>query len=637
MRRLAILSGVAALLGCLASCAHTSGGSPAKNMSVAVWRTADRNGRALQDFAFPEARLLPELRRKENLGIAISGGGTRSSVAALGQFRGLRKLGLLQKARYISAISGGAWLATPYVYAHADAVPATTEHSGLNQAQWDEVFLGRYCPPEALHLTDLTQTQHGSFVDTVTRIDMPLACGLRVFEGRGDETYAHALNEVFLQPFGLGDEDRFFAWSEDWLRGQILPHNPSLTPEQFYFEVPDRPFLIVSESLMREMRLTLVDKVLLMLRRVGLPFLPDLDTKGFWTVESTPLYTGLRPVSRPWEKGARLRGFLEGPAGGGLVESFGYDTCFSNWEDRGRGGSPSRARVALEQPVSHRRGSVYSLADMLAASGAAPAAFLGGVTGATGQLPEFTHWPAYADQPGQHNVEYAHVDGGACDNTGIIPLLARRVDKIIALLNYVPPFPPRPNQKPDRNDLPSMVTCLFGERGDEMLRDAIGQAVSNQVLESRLPGGTCATDDLAQALVADNKAGRPLVHCQHYVTVANSRYGVPGGHRVTICWVYLVPGTLAKVSAMKGTQLESWIQQLPDHSEPGARHSVRDMFTDRRLIHRYGLAHFPKFGVVMENPGQFLKLTAVQAQALAHYTSFCVHEAGPEIRTALGW
>jgi len=40
-------------------------------------------------------------------GICFSGGGNRAMSAAMGPMRGLRALGLLGKARYMSCVSGG--------------------------------------------------------------------------------------------------------------------------------------------------------------------------------------------------------------------------------------------------------------------------------------------------------------------------------------------------------------------------------------------------------------------------------------------------------------------------------------------------------------------------------------------------
>jgi hypothetical protein len=45
----------------------------------------------------------------------MSGGGMRAATCALGWYRGLNKLNLLQKARYVSANSGATWTTLPLI------------------------------------------------------------------------------------------------------------------------------------------------------------------------------------------------------------------------------------------------------------------------------------------------------------------------------------------------------------------------------------------------------------------------------------------------------------------------------------------------------------------------------------------
>ena len=67
---------------------------------------------------FPETRRLSSTR--PDLGLAFSGGGTRAMVATLGQLRGLQHNGWLDRARYVSAVSGGSWAVIPYSYYRGD-------------------------------------------------------------------------------------------------------------------------------------------------------------------------------------------------------------------------------------------------------------------------------------------------------------------------------------------------------------------------------------------------------------------------------------------------------------------------------------------------------------------------------------
>src|SRR6478672_2862711 len=56
-----------------------------------------------------------------NVGVSLSGGGSRALTAGMGQLRALRKLTangrtLLAQVKALSVVSGGAWLGVPYVY-----------------------------------------------------------------------------------------------------------------------------------------------------------------------------------------------------------------------------------------------------------------------------------------------------------------------------------------------------------------------------------------------------------------------------------------------------------------------------------------------------------------------------------------
>src|ERR1041384_3445948 len=64
--------------------------------------------------SFPESRTMST--QHEDFGIAFSGGGTRSASASIGELRGLKKNGWLDKVRYVAAVSGGSWAAIPFTY-----------------------------------------------------------------------------------------------------------------------------------------------------------------------------------------------------------------------------------------------------------------------------------------------------------------------------------------------------------------------------------------------------------------------------------------------------------------------------------------------------------------------------------------
>lgn len=64
---------------------------------------------------WPEKDVLRRNGKKtDTLGLALSGGGYRSAIFCYGVMRGLHELGVLPKIDYVSAVSGGSWIATPF-------------------------------------------------------------------------------------------------------------------------------------------------------------------------------------------------------------------------------------------------------------------------------------------------------------------------------------------------------------------------------------------------------------------------------------------------------------------------------------------------------------------------------------------
>jgi hypothetical protein len=67
-----------------------------------------------------------------NVGICLSGGGSRALTAGMGQLRGLKALGLLEKTRAISTVSGGSWVGVTFEY--------------LSGGTSDDAYLNEYGP-----------------------------------------------------------------------------------------------------------------------------------------------------------------------------------------------------------------------------------------------------------------------------------------------------------------------------------------------------------------------------------------------------------------------------------------------------------------------------------------------------------
>src|SRR5262245_3101030 len=151
-------------------------------------------------------------RHLNDLGIAFSGGGTRSAAATLGQLRGLRANGWLEHVRYITAVSGGSWTAVPFTYADTDLdlllgtmapslkalTRATVEKLG------DEGSIARSIAKSKLFAPGAREAARIAGRAQLEQRHVPAAIASlanRYTGGRTSETYANLLATFFIKPF----------------------------------------------------------------------------------------------------------------------------------------------------------------------------------------------------------------------------------------------------------------------------------------------------------------------------------------------------------------------------------------------------------------------------------------------------
>ena len=438
--------------------------------------------------SFPERHdtdglAVPWLDKKDDLGIAFSGGGTRSASATLGQLRGLRKTGLLAKARYISAVSGGSWAATPFVY-----LP-----KGFNEGR----FLGEAKDPGTLTLDDFRQADRRSLAHAISNAVIADDFLWEAIKLGGDESYARAVGRLFLRPFKLDDPGRFFTFHAGAVDA-VLAGNRRTDDARYYLKAHDfhtvrdgRPYLVVGGTILR------------------------LDNTGHSRqkiqCEYTPLYTGVRRLFPT----AGRRG---APIGGGYVESFAYDSECPKEEWDGR-----RWRVKVG-----RKRSRFTLSDVIGSSGAAPAELLERKGFGSLGFPEFRHWPIH--RIGEiDDEEYGHGDGGHLENLGVMPLLARGVKNLIVFVNTRAKFRPGDGKDP----FASSLEPLFRPVKDRDDTDGSASFTSNEVF---VDDG--AFDRLIGGLRKKKAAGQTLIHCDTYTVRPNPHYLIDGGGKVKVCWIY---------------------------------------------------------------------------------------------------
>ena len=483
-----------------------------KYVNAQTWDTTAR------PFPFPEWSDA-DINRRRDCGVAFSGGGTRSASATVGQLRALNQLGLLQKIGYISCVSGGSWTSVPFTY-----LPAPWS---------DETFLGPVLAPGEITPEHLEQTDRNSFAHAIANsvlLDDFLKHAIRL---AGDETYARSIGDCFLTPFQIDSLKRFFGYDQAWVGG-ILTRNEKMLATDFYLVRSGRPYLIAGGLILR------VNNQPPQPKRV--PF------------EMTPRYVGSYQPHPQSGSDKRDIGVC-------YVEPFGFDSDGPEKKPDAQG--VANVRLGAGQ---YR----FTLSDVVGTAGAAPAEVLARIGLDWIGFPEFKYWTTLNGKTlNRRAKEYEFGDAGILENLGVMPLLIRKVKRIVVFINTNDPVI---SETQINNSLPP----LFGQTPDFM---------DNHVFDPAKYG------PLVQALLAAKSDGRPVVHRDMYRVRQNDLYGVEGGWDVDILWVY-------------NERVRDWEGQL--------RSEVRER------IGRGSLANFPHYLTFLQNPPAIIDLSATQVSLLSH-------------------
>jgi patatin-like phospholipase len=524
---------------------------------------------------FPESQDL-RMRRPGaiDLGIAFSGGGTRSASATTGQLRGLAQNGWIEKVRYITAVSGGSWAAIPYTYTEAS----------------DAELLGPLVPPEKLEYEAVTRCPDGRMAAYLGASGLPAASfkealwrgsaaklsnesekflrkGLTWLlsrrEGeRGEKTYSRFIGDVFVDPIidpvGKQASRRLFAWDSEAIDSVIHDNPGQFSHIQFLTtDSSQRPFLIVGGTVASTREV------------YSYPLLMP--------IEYTPLYTGIR--HRFGEK-----------FGGVYVSSWAYDHLPEGQSDG--------KSLTVHQGVGDRK---FTIADVAAASGSAPqlAVLLGehypalpgwaqNASGAAaGFFPSFTHVTVQKDGGVTASGPVPHGDGGFTDNFGLMPLLARGVKNIIVFANV--------NGEYDQND---DLASYFESVPDP---GPTGNKTLNRVFDEN------GYDMMTRQFRADRIAHRPLVYCgTGWKVLRNEIYEIKPYTGLNICWVYI-------------HAVDDWTVRVQDKR-------LRELLADKKF------KSFPWYDTFKE-----LKLNTPHVNLLADLTSWVMTdpEVVKRIRAAI--
>jgi hypothetical protein len=392
------------------------------SIQARVWPSNDRT----YHFAEQAQGGLPAT---PNTGVCFSGGGTRSMSATMGQLRGLTELGLVDRIRYISCVSGGAWASRAYTYYNTGAAN-------------DREFLGPVTAPQHITMDGLKGIDETCLGYTATRSLRNLIFNHLVDGTPEDRVWIDAIGQIYFQPFGLYDAKKpsYFSLNDTTVT-DIKHRNPALTEATFHTvrTASPRPYLIINGTM------------------IGPTHLSPFQTEPVVNMQYTPLYVGtpygMEVTYRAAERSTKQTYWT----GGGFVEPFAY-------------GGPAPAEVPQNDLVSLSIPSrPWTLADASGISGSAFAGFveeehIWGLLDDTDKLaPEALYWP-FTTTSTSETTDFAFGDGGVMENYGLLSLLQRKVETIIIFINTVSSLDStaHPDELAKGNGIDAYLPPLFG-------------------------------------------------------------------------------------------------------------------------------------------------------------------------------
>lgn len=480
-----------------------------------------------------------------NVGVCLSGGGSRSMIASMGQLRGLKALGLLGAVKALSTVSGGSWAAVPFMY--------------LPQEIPDDNFLNEFVEdPAELTLSGVSQSNKAAALDYLPPGNLGNVCAnpqmsisglamqaykLLFFDRLPPERlWIRLIGDNVLAPFGLSsfnrenNSDSFFTY-DCAMAEDILARNPKLPQTAFTYRTPQhtgdvrRPFHICNTSMFIQ-------------PTPGNSYNPDRIAL-LAPVQSTAFFTGILGTGLGTD-------LAELQVGGGGVSSFAFGGHLT--------GITASSRVQADLVAA------FSLSDITGMSSAFYASIVAQAVPELGIIdPLCGYWPILgAVSPAGSMNPFA--DGGDIEDNGVCGMLAYEdIERLIVFVNSTP------MSKDDFGNIviDEWLPTLFGyapyrhgRSSDqsgyflyEKMIKGIGPSVQepdlyfqhNQVfpVEQFKP----MLDGLWRASGSGSNENAAVYFQAGLDVLPNSWFNVRGGRKVDVLWVVLNP-------------VESWIRRL---------------------------------------------------------------------------
>lgn len=587
-----------------------------------------------------------------NVGVCLSGGGSRACNAGMGQLRALKYLttpdseSLLGQVKALSTVSGGSWVGVPFLFLNGDV----SDDDYLNTYVPDPSDLVRTGGTTAENITKLPPGNIGEFCTKDFRVfdlagealrlllrNTPLSMIWQVLMGR------HILEKYGL--YTAGDRNlptSFFTESKSTLKG-IRKENPGLKKVSAHIPAKgssrtDRPWLICNTAMFVHPS--------------------EGDSEALSPIQATPAFTGI--VASPDAVDNNRK-----PVGGGGVTSFAFNSQVTEVTDQDVKVVQSRqwsltdivgcSSAAFAERLHSRVANRHQMRQHLERTHGDDAVSLGCQFGLDliedvpplmlkrmsgtirnrvhnrildradaaspndSLVPTYDYWPvrnASAGKPAESRL----ADGGSLENTGVAAMLAYTdIESIIAFVNSSVGLSQgtRGVIDQDGNEIPGTAVVMDGQIpalfGYAPYSHSSGYTLfpkDSDSLHSR--SRVFAPDQFPELLkglwaasgnqMRPGANTRPAIFSQTLETVENSWFSVDGGREVTVVWSYLNP-------------VSDWQQQL----RPEVQVTLR------------GSRNFPNFDTIEQ-----LQLAVTDVSLLASLTAWCVADpSNSEVFTSL--
>jgi len=441
---------------------------------------------------------------KPNTGIAFTGGGSRSYQASVGYLAALHELGLMDKVRYVSGISGGNWATLGYTYAQ-------------NKVD-DSVLLGPVVSPADL-TRDGLNVMHDDCMRAVTESDYVTKMLGRMLGGvDAGEAWMQTYQEVYLDPLNIPSNVPF-SWNKKTV-DSIKLLNPSLQSTTFTLPANSkRPYSIVGVTNLGP--------------AAGAPYKYG-DNLNLTMLEITPLYVGsmgARSVDYHYHLGLKHSITV-----GGAVEPFAYSLYDSDAVPREglNGNTEGYQQVpAFDKPLD--------LAHAGGASSYAIGMFMDSLPEKLRTNMDYSmmYWSPADKKPKSQETLFA--DGGCLENILVSSMLQRRVQRIVLFFNSNTPLQPASSWDVYKDDytgkqVTDELAAYFGVYpvGDPSFWQVRGYDYSrNQQWR---------TEDwftLITQLQEAQARGNGIITTMNLTTVGNTLWNVPAGITTQVTFVCL--------------------------------------------------------------------------------------------------